>query len=56
MPNDDKTHVVPDIAGHITEGQIVLDRTLHKRSFTPPINILASLSHLKHKGQGEGKT
>ncbi|GAB4143901.1 MAG: V-type ATP synthase subunit B [Patescibacteria group bacterium] len=56
MPNDDKTSVVPDLTGYITEGQIVLDRTLAKRNFTPPINILGSLSRLKDKGQGEGKT
>ena len=56
MPNDDKTHVVPDLTGYITEGQIVLDRALYKRGLTPPINILPSLSRLKDKGQGEGKT
>jgi V/A-type H+/Na+-transporting ATPase subunit B len=56
MPNDDKTHVVPDLTGYITEGQIVLDRNLHKKGLTPPINILTSLSRLKDKGQGEGKT
>ncbi len=56
MPNDDKTHVVPDLTGYITEGQIVLDRSLYKKNFTPPINILPSLSRLKDKGQGEGKT
>lgn len=56
MPNDDKTHVVPDLTGYITEGQIVLDRNLHKQGITPPVNILSSLSRLKDKGQGEGKT
>jgi V/A-type H+-transporting ATPase subunit B len=56
MPNDDKTHVVPDLTGYITEGQIVLDRALHKQGIYPPINILPSLSRLKDKGQGEGKT
>lgn len=56
MPNDDKTHVVPDLTGYITEGQIVLDRNLHKQGIKPPINIISSLSRLKDKGQGEGKT
>lgn len=56
MPNDDKTHVVPDLTGYITEGQIVLDRTLYKEGITPPVDILNSLSRLKDKGQGEGKT
>ncbi len=56
MPNDDKTHPVPDLTGYITEGQIVLDRSLHKQGIFPPINILGSLSRLKDKGQGEGKT
>ncbi len=56
MPNDDKTHPIPDLTGYITEGQIVLDRAIHKRGIFPPINILGSLSRLKDKGQGEGKT
>jgi V/A-type H+/Na+-transporting ATPase subunit B len=56
MPNDDITHVVPDLTGYITEGQIVLDRGLHKQNIYPPVNILKSLSRLKDKGQGEGKT
>jgi V/A-type H+/Na+-transporting ATPase subunit B len=56
MPNDDKTHVVPDLTGYITEGQIVLDRAMFKKGYTPPINIIPSLSRLKDKGQGEGKT
>ena len=56
MPNDDKTHVVPDLTGYITEGQIVLSRALHKKGITPPVDILGSLSRLKDKGQGEGKT
>ena len=56
MPNDDKTHVVPDLTGYITEGQIVLNRALHKKGVTPPVDILGSLSRLKDKGQGEGKT
>jgi V/A-type H+-transporting ATPase subunit B len=56
MPNDDKTHPIPDLTGYITEGQIVLDRAIHKKGIFPPINILGSLSRLKDKGQGEGKT
>ena len=56
MPNDDKTHPIPDLTGYITEGQIVLDRSIHKRGIFPPIDILNSLSRLKDKGQGEGKT
>jgi V/A-type H+/Na+-transporting ATPase subunit B len=56
MPNDDKTHPIPDLTGYITEGQIVLDRSIHKKGIFPPVNILQSLSRLKDKGQGEGKT
>jgi V/A-type H+-transporting ATPase subunit B len=56
MPNDDKTHVVPDLVGYITEGQIALDRSLYKQGIVPPVNILSSLSRLKDKGQGHGKT
>jgi V/A-type H+-transporting ATPase subunit B len=56
MPNDDKTHVVPDLTGYITEGQIVLNRNLHKQGIEPPIDIIESLSRLKDKGQGQGKT
>jgi V/A-type H+/Na+-transporting ATPase subunit B len=56
MPNDDKTSVVPDLTGYITEGQITLSRSLLKRGINPPIDILASLSRLKDKGQGAGKT
>jgi V/A-type H+-transporting ATPase subunit B len=56
MPNDDKTQPVPDLTGYITEGQIVLDRGLFKQGIYPPIDILGSLSRLKDKGQGEGKT
>lgn len=56
MPNDDKTHPIPDLTGYITEGQIALDRSYHKRGIFPPIDILKSLSRLKDKGQGEGKT
>lgn len=56
MPNDDKTSPVPDLTGYITEGQIVLSRELLNRGINPPIDILDSLSRLKDKGQGAGKT
>ena len=56
MPDDDKTHPVPDLTGYITEGQIVLARDLNKKGINPPIDVLASLSRLKDKGIGEGKT
>ncbi|KAI4453758.1 v-type proton atpase subunit b [Holotrichia oblita] len=56
MPNDDITHPVPDLTGYITEGQIVLDRSLHQKGVYPPINILPSLSRLMKDGIGEGFT
>lgn len=56
MPSDDMTHVVPDLTGYITEGQIVLDRNMANQGIVPPIDILKSLSRLKDKGQGEGMT
>ncbi len=56
MPEDDKTHPIPDLTGYITEGQIILSRDLHRRSVTPPVDVLPSLSRLKDKGIGEGKT
>ena len=56
MPNDDITHPIPDLTGYITEGQIVLDRTLYNRGIYPPINVLMSLSRLMKEGIGEGKT
>ena len=56
MPEDDKTHPIPDLTGYITEGQIILSRDLHRRSINPPINVLPSLSRLKNKGIGVGKT
>ena len=56
MPEDDKTHPVPDLTGYITEGQIVLSRELNKKGFTPPVDVLASLSRLKNEGIGKGKT
>ena len=56
MPEDDITHPIPDLTGYITEGQIILSRDLHRRGITPPINVLPSLSRLKDKGIGKGKT
>ncbi|MFA6766595.1 MAG: V-type ATP synthase subunit B, partial [Clostridia bacterium] len=56
MPEDDKTHPIPDLTGYITEGQIILSRELYKKGVTPPIDVLPSLSRLKDKGIGEGKT
>ena len=56
MPNDDITHPIPDLTGYITEGQIVLDRTLQGQSVYPPINVLPSLSRLMKDGIGEGFT
>lgn len=56
MPEDDKTHPIPDLTGYITEGQIILGRELHRKGITPPIDVLPSLSRLKDKGIGKGKT
>ena len=56
MPNDYITHPIPDLTGYITEGQIVLDRSLHQKSVYPPISILPSLSRLMKDGIGEGYT
>jgi len=56
MPEDDKTHPIPDLTGYITEGQIILSRDLHRKGLTPPIDVLPSLSRLKDKGIGKGKT
>lgn len=56
MPEDDKTHPIPDLTGYITEGQIILSRELHRKGVIPPIDVLPSLSRLKDKGIGEGKT
>ncbi len=56
MPEDDKTHPIPDLTGYITEGQIILSRSLNKKKVSPPIDALPSLSRLKDKGIGEGKT
>ncbi|MCK4778057.1 MAG: V-type ATP synthase subunit B [Actinomycetia bacterium] len=56
MPEDDKTHPIPDLTGYITEGQIILSRDLHQKGIYPPIDVMPSLSRLKEKGIGEGKT
>ena len=56
MPEDDKTHPIPDLTGYITEGQIILSRELYRKNITPPVDVLPSLSRLKDKGIGEGKT
>jgi Archaeal/vacuolar-type H+-ATPase subunit B len=56
MPEDDKTHPIPDLTGYITEGQIILARDLYRKGIQPPIDVLPSLSRLKDKGIGEGKT
>ncbi len=56
MPEDDKTHPIPDLTGYITEGQIILSRELYRRGIQPPVDVLPSLSRLKDKGIGKGKT
>jgi V/A-type H+-transporting ATPase subunit B len=56
MPEDDKTHPIPDLTGYITEGQIMLSREIHRKGIYPPIDVLPSLSRLKDKGIGSGKT
>jgi V/A-type H+-transporting ATPase subunit B len=56
MPEDDKTHPIPDLTGYITEGQIILSRAMHRRKVSPPVDVLPSLSRLKDKGIGKGKT
>lgn len=56
MPEDDKTHPIPDLTGYITEGQIILARDLHRKGIYPPVDVLPSLSRLKDKGIGRGKT
>ena len=56
MPEDDKTHPIPDLTGYITEGQIILSRALYRQGIHPPVDVLPSLSRLKDKGIGEGKT
>ena len=56
MPEDDKTHPIPDLTGYITEGQIILSRELYRKGIIPPVDVLPSLSRLKDKGTGKGKT
>jgi V/A-type H+-transporting ATPase subunit B len=56
MPEDDKTHPIPDLTGYITEGQIILSRELYHKGYLPPVDVLPSLSRLKDKGIGPGKT
>ncbi len=56
MPEDDKTHPIPDLTGYITEGQIIILRSLHTQGIYPPVDVLPSLSRLKDKGIGAGKT
>ena len=56
MPDDDVTHPIPDLTGYITEGQIILDRALHRKSIFPPIDVLPSLSRLMDSGVGKGRT
>ena len=56
MPEDDKTHPIPDLTGYITEGQIILSRDIYRKGYLPPVDVLPSLSRLKDKGIGEGKT
>ncbi len=56
MPEDDKTHPIPDLTGYITEGQVILSRELYRKGVMPPIDVLPSLSRLKDKGIGKGKT
>lgn len=56
MPEDDKTHPIPDLTGYITEGQVILSRELYRKGVMPPIDVLPSLSRLKDKGIGAGKT
>ncbi len=56
MPEDDKTHPIPDLTGYITEGQIILSRDLYRKGILPPVDVLPSLSRLKDKGIGRGKT
>ncbi|HSV26762.1 MAG TPA: V-type ATP synthase subunit B, partial [Sedimentisphaerales bacterium] len=56
MPEDDKTHPIPDLTGYITEGQILLSRSLHRKGVQPPVDVLPSLSRLKDKGIGPNKT
>ena len=56
MPDEDKTHPIPDLTGYITEGQVILSRELLRKGLRPPVDVLPSLSRLKDKGIGTGKT
>src|SRR5256885_2363576 len=56
MPGDDKTHPVPDLTGYITEGQLMVDRSLHRKGIYPPVDVLTSLSRLMNQGIGKGNT
>ena len=56
MPEDDKTHPIPALTGYITEGQIILSREMYRKGYQPPVDVLPSLSRLKDKGIGAGKT
>lgn len=56
MPEDDKTHPIPDLTGYITEGQIILSREMYRKGYNPPVDVLPSLSRLKDKGIGNGRT
>ena len=56
MPEDDKTHPIPDLTGYITEGQIILSREMYRKGYLPPVDVLPSLSRLKDKGIGAGRT
>lgn len=56
MPEDDKTHPIPDLTGYITEGQVIISRSIHAQGIYPPVDVLPSLSRLKDKGIGDGKT
>jgi len=56
MPGDDITHPIPDLTGYITEGQIVVNRDLHRKGIYPPVNVLPSLSRLMNLGIGKGHT
>ena len=56
MPEDDKTHPIPDLTGYITEGQIILSREMYRKGYLPPVDVLPSLSRLKDKGIGKGRT
>ncbi len=56
MPDDDITHPIPDLTGYITEGQIVLSRSLGRKDIYPPIDVFLSLSRMMKEGVGPDKT